>query len=151
MHMSRSTDAVLLLALAACSGQTPKTGPPADSGTGDSVTSPARLRIKLTAMPMLPTFRAHLDSVAAHPAMMRSSMSQHQTEVRNLVNAMHADMMALGMHSDPAYEALADSVVSGSARLASAGGAEFDRLVAQHVDQMRRLAAVYETKTSAMR
>lgn len=151
MHDSRIAGVVFLVVLAACSGRAPKAGFPAESGATDSATSSPRAGMKLTAMPMLPAFRAHLDSVAAHPAMMRRSMSQHQTEVRNLVNAMHADMMALGMHSDPAYEALADSVVNGSARLASAGGAEFDRLVAQHVDQMRRLAAVYETKTSAMR
>jgi hypothetical protein len=53
---------------------------------------------------MLPGLRAHVDSVTAHPAMIRSSMSQHQAEVKHVVSAMHADMMALGMHSDPAYE-----------------------------------------------
>ena len=42
---------------------------------------------------------------------------------------MHSDMMAMGMPGDPAYEALADSVVQGSARLGTASGAGFDRLV----------------------
>jgi len=64
---------------------------------------------------------------------------------------MHADMTRLGMHSDPAYEALADSVVQGSAALSTAGGAELQRLVSPHVDQVRRLSAVYETKVAAMR
>ena len=38
--------------------------------------------------------------------------------MRRLVNAVHADMARLGMHSDPAYEALADSIVNASDRLA---------------------------------
>lgn len=144
--MNRISGVFALLALTACSSKALRSGSPADSTppTAGSAT-------ELTAMKMLPAFRAHLDSVAAHPAMMRNSMADHQTEVKNLVNAMHSDMMGLGMHSDPAYEALADSVVKGSAGLASAGGAEFNRLVARHVDQMRRLTAVYETKTAAMR
>ena len=48
------------------------------------------------------------------------------------------------MHSDAAYEALADSVVKGAASLGTASGPDFDELVMRHVDQMRRLAAVYE-------
>jgi len=101
-------------------------------------------------MPMLPVVRAHLDSAARNPAMMRKQMTQHQAEVKHLVDAMHSDMLAMGVQSDAAYEALADSVVNGSARLGSAGGAEFKRQVAHHIDQIRRLAAMYESKTSAM-
>jgi hypothetical protein len=52
------------------------------------------------------------------------------------------------MHSDPAYEALADSIVNASDRLATASGAELERLTAQHIDQVRRLADVYEAKTA---
>jgi hypothetical protein len=106
--------------------------------------------MELRAMPMLPVVRAHLDSLSKNPAMMHTSMAQHQAEVKHLVEAMHSDMMALGMHSDAAYEALADSVVNGSARLGTAGSAEFKRLVGQHIDQTRRLAAIYETKTASM-
>jgi hypothetical protein len=82
--------------------------------------------------------------------MLKSSMSGHQAEVKAVVDAMHADMVAVGMHSDAAYEALADSVVAGSAALGTASGPDFDRLVKEHVDQMRRLAAVYESKAAAM-
>ena len=102
-------------------------------------------------MPMLPAVRAHLDSVAADPAMLHAAMPEHQAEMRRLVNAMHADMARLGMQSDPAYEALADSIVNASDRLATARGAELERLTAQHIDQVRRLAKVYEAKTSASR
>jgi len=99
----------------------------------------------------LPGFRAHLDTLAHTPAMMRDLMSLHQSQVRNLVVAMHSDMMALGMHSDGEYEALADSVVNGSRELGSASGADFNRRVARHIDQLRRLTAMYEAKTTGMR
>ncbi|MEO7138291.1 MAG: hypothetical protein ABI037_11295 [Gemmatimonadales bacterium] len=111
----------------------------------------AAAKMELKAMPMLPAFRAHLDSVAQHPAMMRAAMPEHRSEVKELVDAMRSDMTMMGMHSDAAYEALADSVVEGSAALGTAGGADFNRQVARHVDQLRRLAANYETKTAGVR
>ena len=132
----------VVLAICGCKGA-PARDASADSAAGHP--KPA-----LTAMAMLPGIRAHLDSVAADPSMMRSAMAGHQAEVKALVEAMHADMMAAGMHSDAAYEALADSVVKGSAALGTASGPDFERLVAEHVDQMRRLAAVYESKAAAM-
>jgi hypothetical protein len=143
MRIQRTTGALLFLVLTAagCKGA---------PGHGSAPDSSAIRSSELTAMRMLPAFRSHLDSVADHPAMLRSSMSGHQAEVRALVNAMHADMMAAGMHSDAAYEALADSIVKGTAALGTASGSEFDRRVAEHVDQLRRLTAVYETKAAAM-
>jgi hypothetical protein len=99
-------------------------------------------------MPMLPEVRAHLDSVAAYPARLHAAMPEHQAAMRRLVNAMHADMARLGMHSDPGYEALADSIINASDRLATASGPELARLTAQHIDQVRRLATVYEAKTA---
>ena len=146
---SRMLGAFLVVAAAGCGGSKGgRENTPTDSVVGSSGRSSD---VQLTAMPMLPGLKAHVDSVAAHPAMIRSSMSQHQAEVKHVVSAMHEDMMALGMHSDPAYEALADSVVQGSTRLATAGGAGFDRLVMQHLDQIRRLASVYESKTAQMK
>jgi hypothetical protein len=151
MSYQQAAFGILISVLVACSG---RTGQPArtssDSSTADSTETPSS-QMPLQAMPMLPGFRAHLDSLAQRPAMMRGAMSAHRTEVKHLVAAMHSDMMGLGMHSDPAYEALADSVVKGSAALASAGGADFNRRVARHIDQLRRLTAAYETKTAAMR
>jgi hypothetical protein len=144
---SRLLGAFLVVAAAGCGGSKARESTPPDSVVGSSGPS---ANVKLTATPMLPGLMAHVDSVAAHPAMLRGSMSQHQAEVKHVVSAMHADMMALGMHSDAAYEALADSVVQGSAKLATAGGAGFNRQVMQHLDQIRRLASVYESKTAQM-
>jgi hypothetical protein len=129
---------ILLLVLAACSKRS-------GSASDSKAQSP---HVELKAMPMLPAVRAQLDSMARNPTMMHQEMAQHEAEVKHLVHAIQSDMTALGMHSDPAYAALADSVVRGSARLGTAGGAEFKRLVAEHIDQMRRLAAIYETKAT---
>jgi hypothetical protein len=142
---------VLFLVILACSN---KAGAPAarnDSPAADSTAAPPRAGMELKAMPMLPGFRAHLDSLAHTPAMMRGAMSEHRAEVKHLVDAMHSDMMGLGMPSDPGYEALADSVVKGSVALGTAGGADLSRLVARHVEQLRRLTSVYETKTAGMK
>jgi hypothetical protein len=140
----------LLLLVAACSKKAGSgAGTSSDSAPAESTA--ARAPMELKAVPMLPVVRAHLDSLAQKPGMMHARMGQHQAEVKHLVEAMHSDMMALGVHSDAAYESLADSVVRGSARLGTAGGTEFNRLVLEHVDQVRRLAAIYETKTAGMR
>jgi hypothetical protein len=147
MSDTRSRGATLLLLLLACGGGA---GERARSGSDSGPPAPdaSRSGIELQAMPMLPEIRAHLDSVATAPAMLHTAMPEHQAEMRRLVNAVHADMARLGMHSDPAYEALADSIVNASDRLATASGKELERLTAQHVDQVRRLADVYEAKTA---
>ncbi|MEO7476739.1 MAG: hypothetical protein ABIY46_15540 [Gemmatimonadales bacterium] len=148
MPFQRTSGALLLLVLLACGGR--ETRAPDTQSDSATMTVPAGSAGQLSAMPMLPAFRAHLDSVAAQPAMLKSTMSEHQTEVRAVVDAMRADMTGSGMHSDAAYEALADSVVAGSAAIGKATGGEFTRLVEKHLDQTRRLASVYETKVAAM-
>jgi hypothetical protein len=151
MRIQRTNRALVFVVLAACACKgAPRHGAVPDSTATSSSAPDTHPKPELTAMPMLPGLRAHLDSVAANPSMLRSSMSGHQAEVKAVVDAMHADMMAAGMHSDAAYEALADSVVKSSEALGTASGPEFKRLVAEHVDQIRRLAAVYETKAAAM-
>ena len=133
-HRNRISSVMLAILLASCGGQAAK---PADSA------------MTLEAMPMLPGIRASLDSLGREPSMMQKAGRRHEAETRGLVEAIHSDMTRLGMHSDPAYEALADSVVQGAAALGTASGADLDRLVARHVDQMQRLTAVYETKVAA--
>ena len=150
MSHQRIEGVILFLALASCGGK----GVERPAATADSMPmapgpSAAAAGMKLEAMRMLPAVRAELDSLARNPSMMRSAGSRYEAETRHVVDAMHADMTRLGMHSDPAYEALADSVVQGSAALSTAGGAKLERLVARHVDQLRRLSAVYETKVAA--
>lgn len=104
---------------------------------------------ELQARPMLPAMRAHLDSTSAGGALTTAAMPQHQLRVRNFVRATQADMQRLGMHSDPAYEALADSVIQGLEQLAGARASDVNRLTADHVDRVRRLASVYERMVAA--
>ena len=146
------TSVILVLSLASCDGKaTERPVAAADSAPMMPAPSAPGAGLKLEAMAMLPAVRAKLDSLARSPSMVRSAGARYQAETKDVVNAMHSDMTRLGMHSDPAYEALSDSVVQGSAALSAAGGAELERLVARHVDQMRRLSAVYETKVAAMK
>lgn len=148
---------LLVISPAACDRDTARAGASADAagsagsaGARADSTAEATPARTLQAMPMLPGFRAELDSIATTPAMLKSSMSAHMTAMHRVMDAMHADMMAVGMHSDAAYEALSDSVVKGSAALATAKDHDLARLVMVHVDQLRRLTAVYEEKTASM-
>lgn len=134
---------LLVLALASCGGEAPERRIPEDaSEVAAADTGPAG---KLEAMAMLPAIRATLDSMVRDPGMMKAAGARYPAEAKQLVDAMRADMTRLGMHSDPAYEALADSVVRGSSELSTATGVELEHLVTRHMDQVRRLSAVYQT------
>ena len=64
-------------------------------------------------------------------------------------------LAACGCKGAPGHGAVPDSTAMTSSgpcseALGTASGPEFKWLVAEHVGQMRRLAAVYETKAAAM-
>jgi hypothetical protein len=147
---ARHVSETLLLAVLAC---TSKSTPGASNGSAanDSTPAPKPAAMELKAKPMLPGFRAHLDTLTHSTRMAPAMMSQHMSEVKNLVDAIHSDMIAMGMPSDAAYEALADSVVQGSQALGTASGADFKRRLSRHMDQLHRLTAVYETKMAGIR
>jgi hypothetical protein len=148
---ARYLSGTLLLALIACTSKSGTPPPGNQSVTNDSAPAPQPAAMELKAKPMLRGFRAHLDTLAHSTRMRPAVMSQHMAEVKNLVEAIHSDMRAMGMPSDAAYEALADSVVRGSEALGTAGGADFKRRLSRHMDQLHRLTSVYETKIAAMR
>jgi hypothetical protein len=104
-------------------------------------------RAGMQAALLIPAMSRHLDSVAATPAMLHQGLSDHAQRVHELMAAMHADMMRMGVHSDSAYEALADSTVSDLKLMERASGAEYDRLAAAHIQHVRRLMAAYDSKT----
>jgi hypothetical protein len=152
MRKQQMRAGVLFLVLAGCSRKAATPDHTAgDSLPADSASASHPSGMQLQARPMLPGFQAHLDSLAHTPAMMHREMAAHRSEVRHLVDAMHSDMVAAGMASDASYEALADSVVKGSAELATASGADFNRRVTQHIDQLRRLTAKYQSMTAGMK
>lgn len=139
-----------LLLLAACdrssSGSPASGGPPSreTSAQPESGLPVATDTMELQAVAMLSAMRTHLDSTRSGAAMTEASLSQHQLRVRDFMRSAETDMKRLGMHSDPAYEALADSVLRGLEGLAKAGGLDLERLTAAHVDRVQRLASVYE-------
>lgn len=129
--LTRSLALATLITLAACAG------PGRDAQRG---------RADMQAAPLMPAMSRHLDSVAATPAMLQQGLPAHAELVHDLMEAMHADMMRIGMHSDAAYEALADSTVSDLKAMEQVSGAEYDRLAAIHIEHVRRLMAAYESK-----
>jgi hypothetical protein len=131
---------VMVVSVAACgSKKTDAANMPA-SGTmmaGDSMA--------MMAAPMLPKVRLHLDSLASSSAAMHdAAMAGHAAVMGGLLQAMQTDLMHMGMHSDSAYEALADSVVKDQVAIAAAPAAQQAELVRQHLDRVRRLMAVYD-------
>ena len=132
--------ALLALSLAACGA--PKPVPEKMPATGTMMAGDSMV---MKAEPMLPAVRAHLDSLAsAAPAMHDAAMAGHDSVMRGVLSAMRSDLMHMGMHSDSAYEALADSVVKDQAEIAGAPSARQPELLRQHLDRVRRLLSVYD-------
>ncbi len=146
-----------LLLLAACdrssSGSPSSGGPPSreTSAQPESGLPVAMDTMERQAVAMLSAMRTHLDSTRSGAAMTEASLSQHRLRVRDFMRSAETDMKRLGRHSDPAYEALADSVLRGLEGLARAGGSDLERLTAEHVDRVRRLASVYERMVAVAR
>jgi hypothetical protein len=128
--LNRSLALTGVLALAACAA------PARDASKGQA----------MQAASMIPAMTRHLDSVAAAPGMLHAAMPDHEQRLHALMAAMHDDMTHLGLPSDPAYEALADSTVADLGLMEKASGPEYDRLAAAHVEHVRRLMAAYEAK-----
>jgi hypothetical protein len=149
MQSMRCMFALALVLPAGCNREAPDA--PGSGTRSAPADRAAKTSMELQALPMLPPMRAHLDSAKSGAAMAQASIPQHQLRVRDFVEATRSDMQRVGMHSDPAYEALADSVLGGLDRLTGARGLELKRLAAEHIDRIQRLASVYERKMAAVR
>lgn len=58
-----------------------------------------------------PMMRAHLDSLAAGlPQSAGATLASHEAMASQMLDAMGADMTAMGMKPDPAWRALTDSI-----------------------------------------
>ena len=92
---------VFLMGLIACGTPPEKTRMPA-SGTmmaGDSMA--------MMASALVAAEQARLDSAAAGDT---AALAHHLAALPALVKAVQTDLMHMGMHRDPAYDALIDSV-----------------------------------------
>lgn len=141
----------LLLAAAACGGERGRATAQTAQGAPTAMPMPAtgtRMAgdsMRMMAAALRPALRAHLDSLASvSAATRRAALAGGDTLVRRVLDAMHTDLMHLGMQDDAHYQALADSVARDRSALAQAPPAEQDRLLRAHVARVRRLVATYD-------
>ena len=100
---------------------------------------------------MMPMMRAHLDSMAAvSPPFGGSAMARHEAMASQMLDAMGADMTAMGMKPDAAWTALADSIKRDLAELPNRSGRGLGQQLRAHIERMRRLMTVHETMMRSM-
>jgi hypothetical protein len=94
---------------------------------------------------LVPMMRAHLDSLAAlAPRFGAGMLSMHEATASRMLDAMAADMTAMGMKPDPAWTALTDSIKRDLADVPALSGRALDARLKAHIDRMRRLMAMHE-------
>ena len=104
----------------------------------------------MPSMAMMQAMRLHMDSMAALPPdQMQAMMATHQERTSAMLDAMGADMREMRMTSDPAWEALTDSVKRDLAELQGLSGkAAADRMRGHHA-RMGRLMDAHEEMMTA--
>ena len=108
--------------------------------------------MKMRSDSLMPMMRAHLDSLAAiSPQFAASMVSMHEAMASRMLDAMGADMTAMGMKPDPAWTALADSIKRDLADLPGLSGRALDARLRAYVERMRRLMATHESMMQKMK
>jgi hypothetical protein len=101
---------------------------------------------------LMPMMRAHLDSLAAiSPQFAAGMLSMHEAKASRMLDAMGADMTAMGMIPDPAWTALTDSIKRDLADLPTVSGRALDARLKAHIGRMRRLMAMHEGMMQGMK
>ena len=96
--------------------------------------------------------RAHLDSLATtSPQFAAGMLSMHEAMASRMLDAMGADMTAMGMKPDPAWTALTDSIKRDLADLPAVSGRALDARLKAHIGRMRRLMAMHEGMMQRMK
>jgi hypothetical protein len=107
-------------------------------------------QMNMRADSVMPAMRAHLDTLATAPAFQLAGMMvAHEAMTSQILDAMGADMTAMGMKSDSAWTALRDSVQRDLAELPALGGPILERRMSAHVDRLRRLLAMHQAMMGA--
>ena len=108
--------------------------------------------MKMRSDSLMPMMRAHLDSLAAiSPLFAASMVSMHEAMASRMLDAMGADMTAMGMKPDPAWTALTDSIKQDLADLPAVSGRALDARLKTHIDRMGRLMAMHEGMMQKMK
>src|SRR5437899_2980702 len=101
---------------------------------------------------LMPIMRAHLDSLAAlSPQYAAGMLSMHEAIASRMLDAMGADLTAMGMKPDPAWTALTDSIKHDLADLPAVSGRAPDARLKAHIGRMRRLMAMHEGMMQRMK
>jgi hypothetical protein len=101
---------------------------------------------------LMPMMRAHLDSLAAiSPQFAAGMLSMHEAIASPMLDAMGADMTAMGMQPDPVWTALTDSIKQDLADLPAVSGRALDARLKAHTGRMRRLMAMHESMMQRMK
>src|SRR5258705_346917 len=99
-----------------------------------------------------PRMGAHLDSlIAISPQFAAGMVSMHEAMASRMLDAMGADMTAMGMTPDPAWTALTDSIKRDLADLPTVSGRALDARLKAHIGRMRRLMAMHEGMMHGMK
>lgn len=135
--MNRALASVVLLTLsaAACGGQ----GESSDAAP-DTAAAAGMAAMPMRGTALIAPMRAHLDSLAsATGPTLAAALGAHDARAAALLDALGADMAAMGMSADSAWVALTDSVRLDLADLPSLAGRPLEARVRAHVARMRRL------------
>lgn len=140
MRILRRVMLVAVLASVACDKKAADDTPPDQAG--DSRTSG---QMVMPGVPMIPAMRAHLDSMATmSPLELAGAMTAHQDLASRTMDAMGADMRAMGMQPDSAWAALSDSLRLDLAEMSGLSGAQLKARMDAHAERLRRIMTRHE-------
>jgi len=151
--MNRTMIAGLTAALvvAAC-GKKESAPQPAMPGMGNMPGMTGMQGMGMRSDSLMPMMRAHLDSLAAlSPQFAADMVSMHEAMASRMLDAMGADMTAMGMTPDPVWTALTDSIKRDLADLPTVSGRALDARLKAHIGRMRRLMAMHEGMMHGMK
>lgn len=130
------------LAVAAC-GKKESAPQQAMPGMGNM---PGMQEMAMRSDSLMSMMRAHLDSLAGEPAQFAGGMlAAHEAMASRMLDAMGADMRAMGMQPDSAWTALTDSIKRDLADLPSLSGRALETRVEAHVGRTRKLLDMHAT------
>lgn len=139
MQTNHAVALIVVLTLVGC-------GPKPDTRAAADTAGPmAGMPMGMAGMEMMPTMRAHLDSLGElTPAEIQARMAAHQDLAARMMDAMGADMRGMGMQPDSAWAALGDSLRQDLAEMPGLTGDALGDRVRAHVGRMRRMLARHE-------
>ncbi len=139
------------LLIAAC-GKKEAAPQQAMPGMGDMPGTTGMQGMGMRSDSLMPMVRAHLDSLAAlSPQFATGMLSTHEAMASRMLDAMGADMTAMGMTPDRPWTALTDSVKRDLADLPAVSGRALDARLKAHIGRMRRLMAMHESMMQGMK